>query len=253
MAEILFYYITDRKRLGASEPERQRRLLAKIAEAASAGLDFIQLREKDLAARELEALACDAMAVLADFPQTRLLVNSRIDVALAAGAHGVHLRSDDLDAAAARGIWTRALPQTKPLIAVSCHSPQEVAMAEAQGADFAVFGPVFGKLGTATIAAERPGKTKSADKEARRKPADGIALLRAACSRPAAAATSMPVLALGGVTAANALECLEAGAAGVAGIRLFQKAEVAAVVSRLRAAMGPSHGKSSKGKHPYWS
>src|SRR5215831_6870656 len=94
----LLYYITDRTAFAADEPTRRRRLLEKIAEAARAGVDYIQLREKDLTTRDLESLAREAIAVVRESrkPTAALLINSRSDVALAVGAEGVHLRSDDV-------------------------------------------------------------------------------------------------------------------------------------------------------------
>ena len=100
----LLYYITDRSQFRGDEGARRRALLAKVAEAASAGVDYIQLREKDLSARELEMLASNALAAVRNSAplktenrgvRTRLLINSRTDIALAVGADGVHLRADD--------------------------------------------------------------------------------------------------------------------------------------------------------------
>src|SRR5208283_2413423 len=101
----LLYYITDRSQFRGDENARRRALLAKVGEAARAGVDYIQLREKDLGARELEMLARDALSAVRNSTplrtenrelRTRLLINSRTDVALAAGADGVHLRSGDI-------------------------------------------------------------------------------------------------------------------------------------------------------------
>src|SRR5207237_5538508 len=117
--------------------ERQLRLLKNIGEAARCGIDFIQLRERHLSVRELENLALDAVSqVRKASTGTKLLINSRIDIAIAAGADGVHLRSaGDLSASEARAIFHQA-GVVAPIIAVSCHTLQEVASAEAQGADF---------------------------------------------------------------------------------------------------------------------
>ncbi|HVG90240.1 MAG TPA: thiamine phosphate synthase [Alphaproteobacteria bacterium] len=205
------YYITDRRQFAGDAQEQERRLLEKIAECATAGVDLIQLREKDLGSRALEELALKAMAVLAG-ARTRLLINSRTDVALACGAHGVHLPANDLAASDARAIFARA-GVSEPVIGVSTHSAAKVASAEAHGADFAVFGPVFEKSGTASR--------------------DGLEELRRICHRTEAAQPPMPVLALGGVTLENARQCLAAGAAGVAAIRLFQENQVDVVVKKL--------------------
>jgi thiamine-phosphate pyrophosphorylase len=205
------YYITDRSQFAGDEKTRRGRLLAKIAEAARAGVDYIQLRERDLSTRELEALAREAVnAVQAAQGDRRtcLLINSRVDVAIAAGAGGVHLRSDDIAPGAARAAGGRA--DNGFVVAVSCHTAAEVRSAEAQEADFAVFAPVFEK----TTAPQRQGS--------------GLAALRAACTG------RIPVLALGGVTLENAASCLQAGAAGIAAIRLFQEHDVADTVLALR-------------------
>ena len=207
---MLLYYITDRKQFPGPEPRRRELLLAKIAEAVRAGVDYIQLREKDLPVRELESLAREAVRVVRETGnvkrETRLLINSRSDVALATGADGVHLPSDDIPASDARAVWS----SRNVCIAVSCHTAEEVRLAEAQGADFAVFGPVFEKVGT-------PLST-------------GLDALHDACLG------QMPVLAIGGVTLENARACVEAGAAGIAAIRLFQENGIMEVVKELRGS-----------------
>lgn len=237
------YYITDRTQFPGNRMEQERRLLEKIAECAAAGVEMIQLREKDLSVRALEELAQKAMAAL-DASRTRLLINSRTDVALACGAHGVHLRAHDLPASEVRAVFFQVTPfqvtpfqvasfqatpfqatnaervpatvqaGAIPVIGVSAHSVAEVASAEAHGADFAVFAPVF----------EKEGETKR----------EGLEQLRLICHRAEAAQPPMPVLALGGITMENAQRCLEAGAAGIAAIRLFQQGKVDAVVKKLR-------------------
>lgn len=213
----LLCYITDRKQFAGDDEKQKRFLLAKIGECATAGVDFIQLREKDLSTRDLEALARMAIAAIHTGSPTKLLINSRTDVALAIGAHGVHLPANDIPASEARVIWDRA-GRTKAIIGVSVHSRDKVALAEAHGADFALFGPVF-------------------EKEGRQNP-QGIVHLRQVCHRPHQPHSSMPVLALGGVTTENAALCVDAGAAGIAGIRLFQGNDVAEVVRQLRGLAG---------------
>jgi thiamine-phosphate pyrophosphorylase len=199
---LLLYYITDRTQFAGDEASRRGTLLDKIAEASRCGVDFIQLREKDLSGRELEALAREAVrTVRENSSRTKLLINSRTDVAIACGADGVHLRSEDVLTGEVRAVWRHGAP----VISVSCHFPDEVARAAA--ADLAVFAPVFEKQGSS---------------------AAGLSALRTACEH------SVKVLALGGVTLENALACVEAGAAGVAGIRLFQENNVARVVEVLR-------------------
>jgi thiamine-phosphate pyrophosphorylase len=234
----LLYYITDRTQLPGDEGGHRRALLAKIADATHAGVDYIQLREKDLSARQLEQLAREAVRMIQGLRaesrelRTCLLINSRTDVALAVGADGVHLRSDDISPAEVSGISTRCgadIPfgfplgfargfgkagrpvRDKPLIAVSCHDKADVVRAESEGANFAVFAPVFEKR-------DRPDTQPT-----------GLAALREACQ------ANIPVLALGGVTLDNAGSCLEAGAAGIAAIRLFQENKIEDVVRALRA------------------
>ncbi len=209
-------YITDRSAFPGDEASRRQRLLKKIREAARAGVDYIQLREKDLSTRELESLARDAVAAIRERSQlkTALLINSRTDVALAVQADGVHLRSNDINPRDARALWkcdagtpAREPSPRDPVVGVSCHSPAEVAQAAADAATFAVFGPVFEKKDT---------------------PPAGLNLLKEACR------ATIPVLALGGITLANAHSCLAAGAAGIAAIRLFQDNDIATVVKHLR-------------------
>jgi thiamine-phosphate pyrophosphorylase len=222
----LLYYITDRSQFPGDESARRGARLAKNADAAHSGVDYIQLREKDLSTRELEALAREAVAVVRESNSLRtenrelrtgLLINSRTDVALAAGAEGVHLRGDDISVREARTIWGQALARSSqlaarsPLIAVSCHTAADVLRAASEDTDFAVFAPVFEKR-------DRPGTHPA-----------GLAALREACQ------AKVPVLALGGVTLTNAASCLEAGAAGIAAIRLFQENKIEDVVRSLRA------------------
>jgi thiamine-phosphate pyrophosphorylase len=209
---LRLYYITDRRLFPGDAAEQERQLLAKIGECAAAGVDLVQLREKDLSTRALEELAGKAMAALGS-SGTRLLINSRTDVALACGAHGIHLPANDLVASEVRAVFARA-GSGSPVIGVSAHSLAEVASAEAHGADFAVFGPVFEKSGTANR--------------------DGLNQLRQICHRSESAQPPMPVLALGGITLKNTRQCIEAGAAGIAAIRLFQQNSVHAVVTQLR-------------------
>src|ERR1700691_2145552 len=125
----LLYYITDRTAFPGDETTRRQRLLDKIAEAAERNIDYIQLREKDLTARELEALTREAIDIIHQRSSARhkawtaLLVNSRTDIALAAGADGVHLRSHDVSPADVRAArFSGAGDGKQPLIGISCHS-----------------------------------------------------------------------------------------------------------------------------------
>jgi len=178
---VIRYYITDRRQVSS--------LVDTIARVIREGVDWVQLREKDLPAREQLELVRAAVAI----GGAKTLVNGRLDVALMAGAHGVHLPANSIAPFELRRIVPPGF-----LIGVSCHTIEEVIRAEAEGASFGVFSPVFAS----------PGKG----------PPVGLCVLARA-----ARAVKIPVLALGGVSHANAQECIDAGAAGVAGISLFQR------------------------------
>jgi len=222
----LLYYITNRTAFPGDERTRRVRLLDKIAEAASQGINYIQLREKDLSTRDLESLAREAKRLIGQGGKlatghwpltTALLINSRTDVAIATAANGVHLQSNDISPQEVRTAWNRScgagalareIQPPSPLIALSCHNPQEVAKAAANQAAFAVFAPIFEK------------------KDAQ---PTGLEALTQACR------ARIPVLALGGITLQNAQSCLQAGAAGIAAIRLFQENDIATIVRNLRS------------------
>jgi len=158
------------------------------ARAARDGVEMIQIRAKQLSTRALMELSRGTTAV----PGARILINTRTDVALACGAHGVHLPAGSIAPSTVRRIAPADF-----LIGVSCHTVEELRAAENEGADFAVYGPVFASVTKSVVPI-------------------GLDALRLAVS-----SVQLPVYALGGVTASNAPLCIEAGAAGVAGISLF--------------------------------
>lgn len=184
-------YITDRRRTPSLPESIARFLRAPLLPGDSV---WLQIREKDLPARDLLHLARRAQA-LARSSAAKIIVNSRLDVALAAGASGLHLPADSLPAHR----W-RPLAPPGFLIGVSCHSLDEVRDAAASGADYVLFGPVFAPLSKPSALEPR-----------------GLDALR-----DAARAVAIPVLALGGITHDNSASCLAAGAAGIAAISMFQ-------------------------------
>ncbi|MBV9147520.1 MAG: thiamine phosphate synthase [Acidobacteria bacterium] len=213
---MFLYYITDRKQLSADPRTSERLLLERIRAAAEAGVDAIQLRERDLGTRPLTELGLRVAEILESVSgpgaRTRLLLNSRTDIAVACRADGVHLRSDDVTPADARAVLVAAGVE-RPIVGISCHTQREVELAAGHGADFCVFGPVFEKAGASSA---------------------GLEMLAQVCRQVKRAAGLFHVLALGGVTLENAAECLRAGAGGIAGIRLFQTGNMAEIVKRLR-------------------
>lgn len=189
-------------------------LTRRIEEAVRAGVDWVQIREKNLPARNLTDLARAAIAASerAGAGRARVLVNDRLDVAWAAGAAGVHAGESSLpirELVEAR----RRFGGEDFLVGASCHSLQGVVSAAQDGADYVFFGPVYATPSKAGFGAPQ-----------------GLAKLAQACE-----AVSIPVIAIGGITAENAGACRDAGAAGVAAIRLFQEgANLAQAVGRLR-------------------
>jgi len=223
---MLRYVITNRACFKGDEPNRYAALLAQAAHLATTGVDFLQLREKDLSADALASLTRKLLATLrAHNPAPKLLINSRADVALATCADGVHLTSapGQLTPAQVRALYAAAsLPE--PVISLSCHTLAEVTRAAFASPDnrptHILFGPVFEKV-VAQEAVDRKvvAEDRVLENSAGRKisAGTGLDLLRAAC----AAAAPIPVLALGGVTHANTAATLAAGTAGVASIRMF--------------------------------
>jgi thiamine-phosphate pyrophosphorylase len=186
-------------------------LLESIRKAAAAGINWIQIREKDLETRGLAELVRLAVAATRE-AGAKILVNDRFDVALAAGAAGVHLGEKSLPAETVEK-WRRSAARLEFQIGVSCHSVEAACAAERAGANYIFFGPVFPTPSKAAFGAPQ-----------------GVERLRDVCR-----SVRIPVLAIGGVTVENANLCFDVGAAGVAAIRLFQESEnLSAVVKRLR-------------------
>jgi thiamine-phosphate pyrophosphorylase len=214
----IVYYVTDRRALASDDPVQ--RLSETIRAVAEAGVDWIQIREKDLPSRALLELSRRAVSIgkarVNAGVIVPMIVNDRLDVALAAGAAGVHLGHESVPVAEVVR-WCRA-GNAPPefLIGASCHSIEEVRQAEEQGASYVFFGPIY----------ETPSKQRFGAPQ-------GFTRLAEACR-----ASRIPVIAIGGINGKNAAECIRAGAAGVAAIRMFQEA---ADASELREAIASVH------------
>ena len=192
------YAITDR-RLFATPEE----LIEQAALWANRGVDYVQIREKDLAPADLAALTLGIVrAVRAAGGRTRVLLNGPAEVAAATGCDGIHLTAGLPGSAIADARRAMSGVVDNPVMSVSCHTMAEVERARDEGATVAVFAPVF----------EKRLNIESG-------PGQGLQALALASQ----VAAPMPVFALGGVMAENAQQCIDAGAAGVAGIRLFAK------------------------------
>ncbi len=212
-------YVTDRHILTGDDPSNAcEALLHKIAAAAAAGVDWIQIREKDLSGRDCalltrEALQRAAKPSASGASPARILVNDRIDVALSERAGGVHLGESSSPVQQAKRLADSRAPHKDFLIGVSCHSLEAARSAESGGADYIFLGPVFATPSKAAYGAPQ-----------------GLERLAEVCR-----AVSLPVLAIGGVTIENAASCLSVGASGVAAIRLFQDAQdLVSLVQTLR-------------------
>jgi thiamine-phosphate pyrophosphorylase len=215
LARPITYLITGGESSSATRPESEesRRLLAHVRAAVGARVTLVQLREKELNARALFELAA-AAARVARGSGTRVLVNDRADIARAAGCDGVHLTTRSLEAAVVR----RAFGQ-EFLIGASAHTFDEARAAREGGADFAVFGPVF----------DTPSKR-----------AYGPPVGLEALAEAARELSPFPLVALGGVGEDEVEGVLKAGAAGVAGIRLFADGQsLTRLVHHIGRAYGP--------------
>ena len=222
----LICYVTDRHSLVATEAAQTRQvLLQRIEDAAAAGVDWIQIREKDLSGKECSSLTLEALQRAANSAtrtassavppsRARILVNDRLDVALAVQAGGVHLGDKSLPPQEARRLVTSLHREKNFWIGVSCHSLEAAKAAERGGADYLFFGPVFATPAKAAYGAPQ-----------------GLARLAEVCR-----AVSLPVLAIGGITRDNCADCFSAGASGIAAIRLFQDAtDLPALLRALRS------------------
>jgi thiamine-phosphate pyrophosphorylase len=217
--KFILCYVTERQSLRVEKSQsREVALVQRIENAVRAGVDWVQIREKDLPARDLVDLTRAAIRVCQSASGgrearilVRTLVNDRFDVAWASGAAGVH--------AGEKSLPLRVLVDARRsarladfLVGASCHSMEGAIDAAEAGADYLFFGPVF----------ETPSKAPFG-------PPQGLVKLRQVCS-----AVSIPVIAIGGITLENARACRETGAAGIAAIRLFQQdGDVAKIVADL--------------------
>ena len=196
--------------------------MLRMETAAAAGVDWVQIREKDLSGRDCGLLTREALQRAAKSPAsnaspTRILVNDRLDVALSEGAGGVHLGENSLPLPEAKRLVKAQALSRDFLIGVSCHSLDAARSAASGGADYLFFGPIFSTPSKAAFGAPR-----------------GLERFAKVCR-----AVSIPVLAIGGITLANASACLAAGASGIAAIRLFQDArDMSSLVQSLRKLTG---------------
>lgn len=208
----LLCYVTDRRSLPvANSADSIDALTRKIAQVVAAGVDWVQIREKDLTARELASLTRKSLRIAASSSAksscaTRVLVNDRLDVAIAERVAGVHLGERSLPVAEAKRLVELALRERAVdeafLGGVSCHSLEAAEAAERDGADYIFFGPIFATPSKAAFGTPQ-----------------GVERLAQVCRT-----LPIPVMAIGGITLENAAGCIDAGAAGIAAIRLFQDA-----------------------------
>jgi len=247
----LLCYVTDRRNLASAKTAEalqpfdvRKILLEKIAAAAKAGVDWIQIREQDLSGKECCSITREAVQLAASSVRdktsrspdsvataaarhtgssaakaapgfsTRILVNDRLDVVLAEQAGGVHLGEASLPLDEVQRLVESVHRERDFLIGVSCHSLEAAKAADRGLADYLFFGPVFATPSKAAFGAPQ-----------------GLKRLTEVCH-----AVALPVLAIGGITLENAADCLSAGASGIAAIRLFQDSpDMAAVVRDLRS------------------
>jgi thiamine-phosphate pyrophosphorylase len=217
-------YVTDRKSLALAAPNDPiAALVEKIRMAVGAGVDWIQVREKDLPGGRLLSLARDAVASLRGDGTSSdgawIFFNDRVDVALAAGAAGVHLGGEALPVADVVRWCRTGNASAEFQIGASTHSIEQAREAERDGADYIFFGPIF----------DTPSKRAFGSPQ-------GLERLREVCR-----GLSTPVIAIGGINESNAADCIRAGASGIAAIRLFQESpnadQLAKSIDRMRASV----------------
>ena len=211
-------YVTDRKILSSAAAEQVQTLLQKMKAASAAGVDWIQIREKDLSGKDFARLTRDALQRLGQSARgkssrARILVNNRLDVAISQQAGGIHLSEDGLPVQEVkRMVESSAIPRDF-LVGKSCHSLESAKSAEKSGADYIFFGPIFATPSKAGYGAPQ-----------------GLERLAEVCRQ-----VTIPVVAIGGITLANAGPCFASRASGVAAIRLFQDSpDLLSVVAELR-------------------
>jgi thiamine-phosphate pyrophosphorylase len=218
-------YVTDRRSLPLSTSADAHSLLFESVErAAAAGVDWIQLREKDFSGKEWEELVGESRRRISRCgAASRTLVNERLDIALACGAGGVHLSENGIPVTEACRLRDEFFASRGEhcdfFIGVSCHSLGAALGAARAGADYIYFSPIF----------YTPSKANYG-------PPQGLDRLATVCK-----AVPIPVIAIGGISAENAATCLEAGAAGVAAIRLFQESmELPRILESLHGMASPN-------------
>jgi thiamine-phosphate pyrophosphorylase len=215
-------YVTDRHSLQLDPRKSSIRLLTeKIERIVAAGVDWVQLREKDLSGKDASLLAREALRcasnhaaqALEDVP-VRILVNNRLDVALAEQAGGVHLSENSVPMEEAKRLLlafrSTKTPSRDFLIGASCHSLEAAKSAASHGASYIHFGPIFATPSKAAFG-----------------PPQGLERLAEVCS-----SVRIPVLAIGGITLENVRSCFSAGASGIAAIRLFQDCDDPGAIAR---------------------
>ena len=207
-------YVTDRLSLRPSSAKQGvQSLVEKIEETVSAGVDWVQLREKDLTAAGWTLLARSALDGGARTAKSRILLNDRLDVAVSVRAGGLHLSENGFPLSKVREFVKSSVTDAGFLIGVSCHSMEAAQIAARDGADYIHFGPIF----------ETPSKAGFGQPQ-------GLERLEKVCQ-----AIPIPVIAIGGITLSNADSCRKAGARGIAAIRLFQDAQdIEKLVGHLR-------------------